>query len=187
MPESAPKLTTDEYLAWSLAAEIKHEFVNGELVAMSGGTPAHAAIASNLIGLLFAVLKGGPCRSTTSDQRLLVEATDAWFYPDVQVICGPYQLARDGLSITNPTVIFEVLSASNRNYDLGAKWAHYIRVPSLMSYVLVDPDDRSVLQYARNAAGWQLTRHTDGDVVLPALHIALPVAAIFGDLDGIPV
>lgn len=186
MPEQARNLTTDEYLAWSRTAELKHEWVNGELVAMSGGTPAHAAIGGNLIGMLFAALRGGPCRPTTSDQRLHVEATDAWFYPDVQVICGPYQLARDGLSITNPVAIVELLSPSTRAYDLGAKWSHYLRIPSLQSYLLVDPERRSVLQYARNAAGWQLTEHTEGDVVVPALSVALPLDDIFGGLDAIP-
>jgi Uma2 family endonuclease len=195
MEHAGAKMTTPEYLEWSLTAEFKHEFVNGELIAMSGGTALHAAVAANLLMELGVRLRGKPCRPTTSDQRLYVDDTDAYFYPDVQVICGRYQFRRspgdagefasDGLSVTNPTMIAEVLSTSTRSYDLGEKWAHYRRIPSLQSYLIVDPERRSALHYARNEAGWQLTEHDDGEVRVSALDVSLPLADIFGNLEAL--
>jgi Uma2 family endonuclease len=189
MAQPAPKMSREEYLELTLTSDIKYEFVNHELVAMSGGRPVHAALCMNVSTALHVHLlgRGGTCRPTTSDQRLYVEATDSHFYPDVQVICGRYELALDRLSVLNPTVIVEVLSPSTRDYDLGVKWAHYRRIPSLQTYLLVDPENRSVLAYTRNEAGWQFTEHLDGSVRLGALDFDLPLAAVFGNLESVPL
>lgn len=182
------KLTVDEYLAFNEAAEVKHEFVNGELVAMSGGTARHAAVAMELGARLYALLvpRGHGCRPTGSDQRLYVEETDAWYYPDLQVICGRWAMASDGVSVTNPTVIVEVLSPSTRSRDLGEKWAHYRRIPSLQTYLIVDHAAREVLAYRRAETGWTFTEHTSGSVALAGIDVELAIADIFRGLDDLP-
>ena len=106
-----PRMTIAEYLEREAAADQRHELIDGEIYAMAGGSPRHAAIAATLIGALYAQLRGTECRPTTGDQRIFVPATGSMFYADVAVICGVYQLASaDPNAVTNPTLIIEVLS-----------------------------------------------------------------------------
>lgn len=185
----ATQMTEAEYLAWSLTSEEKAEYVNGRLWAMSGGTFRHQAIATNVTVSLQVALrgKGGRCRALNSDQRVWIDETEGYLYPDVTVVCGPFEPApQDRHSLVNPVMVVEVLSPSTRDHDLGAKWAHYRKIPSLQHYVLVDPPTRAVLHYARNAAGWQFSEHTEGSVGLAALGVELALDDVFADLENIP-
>ena len=102
-----------DYLGVEEMSRVRHEYVNGEIVAMAGGTPEHSALSAAVVTLLGSKLRGGPCRPYSSDLRIRVRATGLATYPDAAVICG--EPARDPESpthVTNPTVIVEVLSAS---------------------------------------------------------------------------
>ena len=137
-----PKLTVAEYLARERRAEFKSEFFNGEVFAMAGASRAHNFVKENLIGELFARLKGGPCRTLSSDQRVSVAATGLYAYPDIIILCGPaVSDPADDDTLTNPTVLIEVLSPSTERYDRGAKFRNYQKIPSLLEYVLVAQDE----------------------------------------------
>jgi Uma2 family endonuclease len=127
-----------DYLAFEEASTTKHEFLNGEIYGMAGGTPEHAALAVAVSSALLTQLRGGPCRVYSSDLRVRVLATGLATYPDVTVVCG--ELERDPESATtvvNPRAVVEVLSDGTEAYDRGQKLDHYRRVPSLAAVILV--------------------------------------------------
>lgn len=174
-----------EYLVLEEIAVVKHEFLDGHVWAMAGGTPAHAAIAANVIALLSAQLRDRPCRVFTSDLRIRVQATGLGTYPDVSVVCG--RLETDpadprGNTVTNPAVLVEVLSPSTEEYDRGEKLAHYQRIPSLAEIVLVAHDERRLEVWRRQGDHWTVDVFRDGDRArLPSLGIELAVAEVYRD------
>lgn len=177
-------LSEADYLEQSETWEVRHEWVNGEAYAMSGGTPRHAAVMFNVGMALGNAVRGRPCRPTTSDQRLYVENTGAYLYPDVTLVCGPFHFAdQDTNSLVNPSVVVEVLSPSTANYDQGAKFDHYRRIPSLRHYILVDPTKHHVVHHARTEEGWLRRDLEDGELQLRDLELAIPLTEIYADLD----
>jgi Uma2 family endonuclease len=130
--------TFDEYLDLENASNVKHEFLEGEIYAMAGGTPRHAALTLAVGGALLAQLRGGPCRAFSSDLRVRVLATGLATYPDVSVVCGPLEPDPDSdATVTNPRVLVEVLSKSTTDFDLGEKFDHYQQIPSLQAVLYV--------------------------------------------------
>jgi Uma2 family endonuclease len=181
------RYTMDDYLAVEEMSPVRHEFLNGEIYAMAGGTPEHAALSAAVVTVLGARLRGGPCRPYSGDLRIRVRATGLATYPDAAVVCG--EPARDPESpthVTNPTVIVEVLSPSTEDYDRGEKRGHYQRIESLREYVLVAQDRRRVEVWFRDEAGaWQSRVHESGDDVdLPSLHLRVAVDELY-ELAGI--
>ena len=167
MPAPLHKInyTYAEYLALEASSNVKHEFLAGQIYAMAGGTPEHAALAASVIGLLFAQLRGGRCRAYDADLRVRTPSGLAT-YPDVTVICGP--TVRDEVdpqAVTNPTLIIEVVSRSTEEYDAGDKFEHYKTIPSLPQYVLVSHRDREVEVWTRGEdAAWQLAIVREGEM-----------------------
>ncbi len=155
-----------EYLALESASNTKHEYLDGRIYAMAGGTPVHAALQLAVPNLLFSQLRAGRCRAHGSDLRIRVLATGLATYPDVTIVGGPRELdPEDSNSVTNPTVLVEVLSQSTEDYDRGEKFAHYKRIPSLRQYVLVSPDEHRVEVWTRDAEdNWTAAVSTDGEV-----------------------
>lgn len=144
-----------DYLEIEEMSPVKHEFLNGEIYAMAGGTPEHAALCAALIGHLGALLRGRPCRVYTAHLRVRVSATGLATYPDAAVICG--ELERDPESpthVTNPTVLFEVTSPGTEAYDRGEKREHYQKIESLRELVIVSQQARQVAIWRRTADGW---------------------------------
>src|SRR5687768_7010868 len=139
------KMTPEEYLAFERASQEKHEYVNGEVFAMSGGTIEHSLISGNIVRELGVALRHKPCDVLNADMRVKIEATGSYLYPDASVVCGGARLAdgkRDNL--LNPQVVFEVLSRSSEEYDRGVKFAQYRTLPSLADYVLVSQTEMKV-------------------------------------------
>jgi Uma2 family endonuclease len=127
-----------DYLAVEEMSAVKHEYLDGEIYAMAGGSPLHAALAATLVGRLLAAVRGGPCRVFTPDLRIRVLATGLASYPDAAVVCGaPKGDPESPDTVTNPTVLVEVLSNSTMEYDLGEKFEHYKRIDSLRAVVYV--------------------------------------------------
>jgi Uma2 family endonuclease len=182
-----PIQTEEEYLARERASDTKHEYVNGELVAMAGASPEHNLVAGNIAGTLGDRLRDRPCVVFPSDQRLHVAATGIYAYPDVMVVCGrPERAPLDRATIVNPVVIFEVLSDSTEAFDRGAKFAHYRHLPSLREYVLVAIESRRVEHYRRLEGGQWLLSEAEGMtgvLALPALGVDLPLAETFAKLE----
>jgi Uma2 family endonuclease len=137
-PAALHRYTFADYLTLEESSNTKHEFLNGEIYAMAGGTPEHAALSVAVSSALLAQLRGGPCRVYSSDLRVRVLATGLATYPDVTAVCG--ELERDAASaatIVNPRVVVEALSNGTEAYDRGEKLEHYLRVPSLAAIVFV--------------------------------------------------
>lgn len=148
------KLTAAEYLVIERRAKSKSEFFNGAMFAMAGASREHNRVNENLVGELFVRLKGGPCQTYSSAQRVLVQATGLYTYPDIVVLRGQgvYDPA-DRDTLVNPTAIIEVLSPSTERYDRGAKRRNYQQIPSLNEYMLVAQDEPVCDRYIRQADG----------------------------------
>lgn len=148
------KLTEQEYLALENAAAFKSEFYNGEMFAMAGALPPHNFIKDNCIFEMKLRLKGSPCRTASSDQRVRVHRTGLYTYPDIVIVCGEPELdPLDQSTIVNPRVLIEVLSESTEHYDRTIKFDHYKQIDSLREYLLVSQDEPRVERYARGDDG----------------------------------
>jgi len=153
------RFTFDDYLVLEETSAAKHEFLDGQVWAMAGGSPEHGAIAANVIVLLGSQLRDRPCRVFTSDVRIRVKATGLATYPDVSVVCGRQESDPDdrhGNTVINPRVVVEVLSPSTEDYDRGEKLAHYKQIPSLQEIVLVAHEERRIELWRREADHWIL-------------------------------
>jgi Uma2 family endonuclease len=130
-------MSEEEYLAFERSSEEKHEYADGEIFAMSGGTIEHSEVSANIIGELRNALSGRGCRVLTSDMRIRISATRRYVYPDGSVVCGRAELADDERDVLlNPRVVIEVLSESSEAYDRGDKFAQYRTIPSFQEYVI---------------------------------------------------
>jgi Uma2 family endonuclease len=187
MSQAAPhRLGFDDYLRIEEDSGTKHEFLNGQVFAMSGGTPDHARVTLNVGASLKQALRGKPCTVYSPDLRVRVLATGLGTYPDATVICGKVELDpadRKGHTALNPRVLVEVLSRSTEDYDRGDKLGSYKQIPSLEEVVLVAHDRREVEVVRRESDGsW--SRHVAGDgqtVVLASLGCEITVAEIYED------
>jgi len=144
-------MTPEEYLAFERAhTDAKHEYLNGEITAMSGASLQHNIIVSNLVISLGIQMRGRPCNVFSSDMRVKIPATGLYTYPDIAALCGSPQLEDEaGDTLLNPSVIVEVLSPSTEAYDRGAKFAHYQSVESLQVYILVSQDKPRIEVFQR--------------------------------------
>jgi Uma2 family endonuclease len=144
------------------APTVRHEFIDGEMVAMAGGSDVHSALIAALSGELYSQLRGTACGLRESNLRVRVQSTGNAFYADALVVCGPADIVREirgGDSLLNPAVIVEVLSPSTEQYDRGAKFEDDYRfIPSLREYVLVAQDDAQIEVRSRDDAGNWITR-----------------------------
>lgn len=167
--------TEEEYLRMEADSAIKHEFYRGEIYAMAGARLRHNVIAANTVAALVNLLRGSPCVTFNSDQRIHVKDPVRFYtYADGGVACGRLQLSdKDGMSLENPTLLFEVLSPSTRDYDRGAKLFLYQQIPSLSVVLLIDPSARLVERHLRAPHGWTSETHRDGAIALFEGHVTL--------------
>jgi Uma2 family endonuclease len=190
LPEPLRRLTEMEYLAIERAAEIKSEFFDGEMFAMSGGTPQHSLIATNAGRELGNRLKNGQCVVYNTDLRIKVEASGLFTYPDLSVVCGPLKFAKGtDDTVVNPTLIVEVLSASTERYDRGRKFEHYRLIADLKEYLLVSQEEPRIEQFVRQPDGRWLLGEAVGlnsTLELPSLLITISLAEVFSKVQFIP-
>lgn len=175
----APRLlTAEEFLQIDFGPGLKAELDNGVIRMMAGGTRDHARIQGNIVIALGSRLRGSGCRPYGSDMG--VRAHDISLrYPDVTVDCGSPQDGPRDQYLTNPRVVFEVLSPSTRYSDLRVKKEEYRALPTIDTIVFVDPDANSLSVHQRIANGWTETLFAEQDVVLPSLNLTIPFAEIF--------
>lgn len=191
MSTAAPRrrYTLADYLDIELVSPtVKHELVGGEIFAMAGGSVEHAALATTLSGLLFAHLRGTPCRAYGSDLRIAIREASVYTYADVAVVCDPVERDPDSLThVTNPRVVVEVLSPSTEAYDRGDKRALYQRLASLQECVLVAQDRRRLEIWRRVDEDWILSVHAAGSrAPMPSIGFELDVDELY-DLAGVKV
>jgi Uma2 family endonuclease len=177
------RYTYQDYVWLEEESSTRHEFLDGEIVAMAGGTPEHAAMAAEVIGQLREKLRGSPCRVFTSDLGVRVMATGLATYPDASVVCGPTERDPDKkTNVTNPRVLVEVTSDSTEEYDRGEKLAHYKQIPTLEAVVIVSHREVRVEVWSRARGGpeWSDTVARGGEVAeITCLGFPLDVAAIY--------
>ena len=163
------RYTYAEYLVYERDSGLKHEYEDGEILAMAGGSRRHNALASRVSAALELGRKVN-CVAFQSDQKVRILATGKATYPDASVVCGPIEgdpADPTGATITNPTVLVEVLSPSTEQDDRGHKWQHYQLIPSLEEYVLVSQVEARVERYRRLPSGtWEYSDVTKGAVQL---------------------
>ena len=186
-PQPKIRISPQEYLRRERASEFKNEFLDGEIFAMSGGTPRHSLIKTNVTGELRNVLRDHPCTAYDSDLRVKVEATGLYAYPDASVICGPLEYDDERSdTVLNPTLLVEVLSPSTEAFDRGKKLNHYRRIESLQEYLLISQDEPRIQRYLRNADNtWTLTDAADlaESLHLPSLGIDLSLSEVYAKVD----
>jgi Uma2 family endonuclease len=181
LPAPRHRYTFAEYLELEEIARVRHEYYAGEIYAMAGGTPEHAAMAAAITALLGQQLAATACRVYSSDLRVRVAATGLATYPDVTVICGPSE--RDPESpthVVNPKLVVEVLSDSTADYDRSEKLQHYQQIPSLAAVMLVDHKLPCIDLWTRGSTGWSSARFGAGQVVaIDSVGCMLPVDAVY--------
>ena len=171
MVQSSPRYhySYAEYLAYERDSGLKHEYDGGEILAMAGGSRRHNALALRVGAALDATRLAG-CVAFQSDQKVRILATGRATYPDVSVVCGKIEgdpADPQDATITNPTLLVEVLSPSTEQEDRGTKWRHYQLLPSLQEYVLVSQDAARVERYRRLPGGtWEYSDVRAGTVEL---------------------
>jgi Uma2 family endonuclease len=162
-----PVLTPEQYIEIERAAEVKSEYYNGRMYAMSGASYPHGLIIGGLSGKLNAALESGPCAVITNDLRVRVSPRGLYTYPDVVVVCGEARFADNQKdTLLNPTFLAEVLSLSTEAYDRGFKSAQYRKLESLQEYALVSQTEPRVEVFRRQAGGgWLLSEFAGLDAV----------------------
>ncbi|MEZ4301600.1 MAG: Uma2 family endonuclease [Polyangiaceae bacterium] len=176
------KLSPEEYLAFERAAEQKHEYADGEIFAMSGGTFEHSAVAGNIIGELRSLLFERACSVLTSDMRIHIPAKGRYVYPDASVVCErPRFLDDQRDTLLNPQVIVEVLSDSTEGYDRGDKFDQYRTITAFRVYVLASPKAPHIEVFSRQPDdSWVLRVYGPGQrAALPGLDVSLEVDRVY--------
>lgn len=174
LPRALPTFTPEEYLSLERLSEIRHEFLDGFVYAMSGESLNHSTICFNLYGILHSQLRGTPCRGLSPNMKIRTKDESLYSYPDLAVVCGePVFHDKHGDVLVNPTVVFEVLSRSTEAYDRGEKSLRYrTEIESLRDFVLVAQDRPRVEHFSRQADGtWSRTEVAGLDGVLPLASI----------------
>ncbi len=179
----AKTYSVETYLAMEEASDIRHEFRNGEVVAMAGGTPEHNEIARMSVFLLTTSLRQQPYSIFVSDQRLWIPAKRLHTYPDVMVIPRPVELevGRND-TVVNPILIAEILSKSTQGYDRGEKFEAYQTIDSFREYLLIDQYRPQVEHYVKQGADqWLLTIHRDleASLSLASVPVLLTLAELY--------
>jgi Uma2 family endonuclease len=185
--ENFPQLTPAEYFTWEEQQLEKHEYIDGEVYAMSGGSKNHSLISVRFITLFSNHLEGGGCETGNSDLRVNIVETTNYTYPDVSVTCDD----RDKTTtqyITYPCLIVEVLSPSTEAYDRGGKFRMYRNNPVLQDYLLVSSTSIEMDLYHKNDAGeWLIINYKEGDTIeLKSINLSLAIEQVYRGLDLTP-
>lgn len=172
--------TYEQYLALEDESSIRHEYQDGEIYAMAGGSPDHAALAAAVIQALGARLPLG-CRVFTSDLRVRIPATGLSTYPDAAIVGGRTERAQDDtLAVVNPVLLVEVTSTSTEDYDRGEKLRQYRHLPSVRDILIVSHRAPRLTLHRRDGGTWQVVEAGQGDSVeLESIASVLSVDAIY--------
>ncbi len=186
LAQAAKPFDLDAYLSWEDSQNDRHEYLAGEVFAMSGGSDAHYTIIGNAFSELRRHLAGSPCRTFVSGMKVRIDAADAMFYPDVFVTCDARdKLPEANLAKAHPSLVIEVLSDSTAAYDRGRKFELYQRIDELQEYLLIEQDRMHADLFRKNAEGlWVLHPAGEHDTLaLASVDIALPLAQLYIDVD----
>jgi Uma2 family endonuclease len=180
IPQAPQKMTVEEYLEWEAQQEIRHEYVNGEVFAMTGSTIPHNDLALNFYRNLYPHLRSRGCRMNVSDVKLEVSFQSRYYYPDVIVSCAPEDINSRNF-IQNPKIIVEVLSPSTSAKDRDEKFTGYLKIPTLQEYILIDSQKIFVERYCRGEGRmWLYYSYTAGEIItLSSIEFDWPIALLY--------
>lgn len=180
-PKVDPRpLSHAEYLEMEEASPVKHEYIAGQIYAMTGTSGDHNIIAGNLYIALRNHLKGSPCRVFMADVKAKLDQADAYYYPDVMVSC---EKAGNAYYREQPCLIVEVLSESSAKFDAGDKRRDYQALPSLREYMLVSQELMDVRVWRRGEDGWAAAIYTDGALIpLDSVDLQIPIEQIYEEV-----
>lgn len=181
--ESLPRLTPEEYFDWEEKQLEKHEYIDGEVYAMSGGSKNHSLISVRFITLFSNHLEGSSCETGNSDLRINIVETNNYTYPDVSVTCDERDKTTSQY-ITYPCLIVEVLSDSTEAYDRGGKFRMYRNNPILRDYLLVSSTKIEMDLYHKNDAGeWVIINYKEGDIIeLKSINLSFEIDRVYRGL-----
>ena len=167
-----------EYLEQEISSEYRHEYIDGQIIQMTGGTPNHNQIALNLSAALNFALKRQPYRVFVTDQRLWIPNKRTHTYPEVMVVAGQLEFLEGRKdTITNPLMIAEVLSKSTKSYDRDEKFAAYRTIPNFQEYILIDQYKIHVEQYSKTTDNkWIFSEYEDDDFVLSLTSVQFQIS-----------
>jgi Uma2 family endonuclease len=185
--DNAPQITPEEYFVWEEQQLEKHEYIDGQVYAMSGGSVHHGRIAIRFTAMFDAHLEGSGCITGNSDIKVNIVQTNDYTYPDASVTCDE----RDQTTtkyITYPCLIVEVLSDSTEAYDRGGKFRMYRKNPVLKDYLLVNSTRIEMDLYHKNDAGeWTIINYQAGDTVeLKSINLSFPIEQVYRGLNLTP-
>ena len=179
--QDAKRMTVEEYLEFEAEAEVKHEFVDGFVFAMAGGTEAHNLISGAIYTRARLAAAGKPCRAYVESVKLKVPSGN-YYYPDVFVSCNEDEFGRD--IKTTACFIVEVLSDSTSDIDRGEKLHNYRKLKDLKAYVLVSQKSKLVEIYrALEDGSWRYETLEEGSFSLPCLDLELSLEEVYEDVD----
>lgn len=184
--EPAPRynfISPDEYLAMERATEERNEYYDGLVLAMSGGSMEHNLIDRNLVGILYGFLKGKECQVLPSHMRMSSPGRENYMYPDASIVCGKPELEDDKFdTLTNPSVIFEILSPSTKGMDKQRKFFFYMQIPSLKEYIMIDSERRYIIIARKQAdSSWKFEELNDKNETLfiQTVGFSLPLSELY--------
>lgn len=181
------RYTIDEYLELEIASDTRNEYRDGEIIPMTGGTPDHNDITSNLVAILKAALRGKPYRVFILDQRLWIPGANLYTYPDVMVLPKPLELQTGRKdTVVNPCFIAEVLSKSTQNYDRGEKFVAYRTISNFQEYLLIDQYRIHVEHHIKTAPHqWLFSEYDDPNVTLclSTFEVQIQIAELYENID----
>ena len=182
--EHFPRFTPEEYFDWEEQQLERHEYIDGEVYAMSGGTQNHSDIALNFGSLLKNHMRGSGCKTFNSDLRIKIFESNKYVYPDLSVTCDNRDKSTPQY-ITHPCLIVEVLSPSTEAYDRGDKFRMYRRNPSLRDYVLVHTDKIAIDLYRKDEAGnWNIINYEAGEAIeLRSINLTYSIEQVYEDIE----
>ena len=176
------RLTPNDYLAWEIQQDLRYEYFDGAVIAMTGGSLPHADIALNIATILRASLKGR-CKVRNSDAKVGISEAGPFVYPDVSVTCDDRDRTAQAFS-RYPCLIVEVMSPSTEAYDRGGKFALYRRIDTLQEYMLVSSEAKTVDVFRRQEHGlWTFMAYGEGDQIpVSSLDLTLRMQDIYDDV-----
>ncbi len=180
-------IAAEDYLTSERSSFEKHEYYKGEVFAMNGASIPHNIVFSNVFGILSSKLKGKKCKPFGSDLRIHIPQNSLYTYPDITIVCGKIETLNNSFdTITNPSVIIEILSASTRDYDKTGKFTLYKDIIAFKEYILIDSESILIERYTRSDnSNWMLTEYKESDqsLLIETVVISLSLSDIYESID----
>jgi len=177
-------ISHEDYLKGEEISPVRHEYIRGEVYAMAGGTQAHNTVAGNIFALLRNHVRGSGCRAFVENMKVLIDAADVYYYPDVTVSCDERDRNSSDSFIRYPSLVMEVLSDNTEAFDRGDKFADYQQIETLQEYVLVSQKKPKVECFRRNAQRrWELYTFDKGEEIeLASINFRVNISVLYEDV-----